>query len=344
MTSLGPIAVNQRKSYQEFQSHDCGAAGVYTRSCPAGTYEVREHSCTWGPNQRICSKPDERLCDLVWPSYSSAAHKSGSTLADAKIECTWKNIPRSQATKENIDKYVKDYGLETRNASTGFNDLMAAFCFQSTSDCMPGIKKYDSQLCSKTHSNDATTRTFCGTWWDKIKGTKEADEYLAKACPAGSDRADCQCVNATKSAEFHELAKKIPFPESCWYTPCRTVSTDSQYRPSSHEGVQCEGEVCINIANMNVSAEQGAILEDSSFNQSQSCEFSKVSSTTIHNPASTANGAPDNNDEADQGGLQFSQIMVGQDDASMVIVGAVGLVVVMLVIIVIAQNSQSAAA
>lgn len=287
---LGPVTVRQTKPYG---CSVCG--GDAPDKCRKGTFDWGFLDCNWPiSNERKCCRPDPGLCKKVWPEHSSVAYKSGSSKNDARVSCTWKNIPADKITRPRIEKYLEEYGSETREARRGYNDLMAAYCFTPTSNCM---RELGPGVCSKVHSGDAEERKFCGAWWDSIKGTKVGDAYLQQACPPNKTRSDCKCVNASRAdnTPFHELASKIPFPSTCWYNPCRTSSTNSQFRSSAHEGVLCSGQVCLNIANLNVDAEAGAYVQDSDFSQSQSCVLNQTAEATA--VAASEPSPPSNDDE-----------------------------------------------
>ena len=323
---LGPIVVSQTKKYD---AGKCGVGEAWDK-CPKGTFDGGFNDCDWPlDNKRYCSKPDPALCDKVseWKDYSSVEYKSGSTLGNAKVSCKWKNIPKTKLTQALIEEYLDDYGSEAKEAETGYNDLMAGYCMQSTSDCMDELGKSKPGVCTNVHSSDDGTRKFCGRWWDSIKGTKIGDQYALDACPSGTDRLDCKCVNASRpdNAEFHDLAKKIPFPATCWYNPCRSTSSGSQFIGSEHSGVSCDGQVCISNLNIDVDIAKGAVVAgDLNFDQGVECNLS--SEKTVQQPAkSAANAAPvASTDKVEEAApLEENMDMIG------------GLIVVVIVIAVI---------
>lgn len=246
--SFGPVDVDQRAPYREYQRATCGTVSKSTVSCPADQFETSTADCVWGPDQRKCSFPDERLCWQVpdWAQWSTGTYRSGSTLGDAKVRCQWDNVPRRYMTKANVELFERVYGKNNQ----AYDDAMAGFCLKQTRKCMldPDTGLPMSQ-CANVHSGDKEVQKTCSDWWNDIKGTRRGDDFITEACPEGSFglRGDCSCALAsTESADYQAIqAKYTGFPARCWYRPCADGSTRSQFRPSSHESATCEGAICI---------------------------------------------------------------------------------------------------
>lgn len=297
--SFGPVDVNQRTAYREYQKDTCGVAWDDTVPCPANQFESKRVDCPVGPHQKKCSFPDERLCWKVpdWSRWATGEYLSGTTLNDAKVRCQWDNVPRQYMTKKNVEMFKREYG----DANKAYDDVMAGFCMKQTRRCMldpdTGLPM---RQCANVHSGDENVRQLCSGWWNDIKGTRRGDDYIPKACPEGSFglRGDCSCALAsTESTDYQAIqAMYTGFPARCWFRPCMDGSTRTQFRPSEHESATCEGAICVTKNDFSV---EMANIIDSVVVQEARCNIDRVNGEfTTGEGTSSASTTPTTEDNA----------------------------------------------
>lgn len=284
--NLGALILPQITHGSDYDSANCGTATSSTVKCGTDSFDTGKKVCTFGPDQRYCTHVDSSICDRVpeWAKFSEAKYSSGTSLTDAKVSCTWTNIDDALLTPANIRLYETMYGGEDPllyNADKGYNKLYASYCLDSLygSDCMIDVQTgRNMSECSRVHAKDASTRTFCSSWWSGMSAS-ERDSFLAQACAGKPNKGDCGCVNTPTepSSRWHDEYEKVQgqfagSPANCWFKPCLDINKQSQFRESVFDTKECNQALCVNINEITV--EEGAMAQfiDSQIKQNNYCE------------------------------------------------------------------------
>lgn len=287
--------------------------------------EVAENECTDGgfdygqgskggffEHKRRCVAPDIDACKQRIPRWSpyvtSVEHASGTSVDDAKIQCTWSDIPASVVDDTSVEQYLSLDSVD-REAQLS-DDLQARVCLRPTTDgCfMDPVTKEPMELCAEMHSfRDPDLASKCQVWWARVKRDGRSDEFIeSMACPSKTVREsmglsrlpdDCKCYRANLDEKYQFWTRQYDAPAQCWYPYCRLENEDTFFQRSTTEPCDTIIQECDNVVVFgdNVSIDADATLLINQFNE---CVI-EATKTQTGGDGDTDDDGTDNNDNAD---------------------------------------------
>lgn len=287
---------------------------------------------------RKCVPPDPQVCKSalpLWaPYFDRVEYESGDRVANAKVKCTFRDIPREAITDKSVSQYLE---LDSVDETSRDSDLLqATVCMRNTTEnCyMDPITKEPMGSCAVMHSTRDPELNFkCQRWWARVKNDGESDEYIESvACPPdnkleelGMDRLpdDCQCYRANTDPDLANL-RQFDVPLHCWYPHCRIENEGSMFQRNDTEPCDTIIQDCDNtvLIGDNVSF----INSDIDITQTVNCMIEYTNNDETEND--TENEDDDDDDDDDDG--DNVNVSITSDDGDYVLSIVLGVFVVML--------------
>jgi hypothetical protein len=231
-------------------------------NCPNGDwcYGNTTARCFPGLNRCKCSKVYVGTCPgPVITAFWSSQNNNPNT--KALVDCSYQT--RDFTSSKTVTEYINKFGRDNNWARS----IMPFFCGLQTSQCP--IDQTTGQPMSSCSNLVSTgdNGTLCRQWTSTVPA-QIVDQTKSNYCRQ-FNTPDCKCINRTESQIYRDVSAGYPFPDSCWWIPCR--NSDAFLVPSNLLNPQCPSEVCtivnntINNRNTNINAGQ--------FEQNINCNF-----------------------------------------------------------------------